>query len=536
MTRHVLNRPNVARQWEADRAKGYTFATSVADLIDNSIGEGQASRIHLQFEIQPGGELSFMLADNGIGMTKEKLFTAMTEGSESSTPKHELSKFGFGMKTASWAHARRLVVVSRPRGDEDNPSAAAWDGDHIVEVGEWEMEEIDDIPRVYLEYLDALDGKVSGTVVIWEKVDRLLHNYKDGEGKARKKGLSAELEKVREHLGLVFHRFLDKDFSGAPNIEIFINEKPVLPWDPFAERFGNYEQPSNKQKLTEEARRPIVVTPYLLPREDAWQYKEEYRKTVKRDNELQGFYLYRANRLLQLPSWLGLGKQEPHANLARVKIDINSDWDEVLHVDVKKASVVFPQNFRDELSKVKQFISNLADLQRRQGGGAPVPSGDSHDAGNEAIGRQKGRVPRPKVESVAEDGSSATVVNTSGTLPGVRVVTPQPGLPGNIVVNPQGLQDGQLWGAVVTSSKDAGTDTALELSGLHEFYRRVYIPASTSHHAKLAMDMLLWALAQAELNQASPATRALFEDFRYEIARTLRLLAEELPAVEEDDD
>lgn len=531
MTKYISNPPIVSKQWDAERSKGYTFATSVADLVDNSIGEGKATRIHMSFEVLASGDLTFYLADNGVGMNKEKLFSAMTGGSSSDVPKHELSKFGYGMKTASWAHARRLVVVSRPAGDIDNPCGAAWDGDHIKEVNEWQMEELESIPNAYLEYLDDLDGKVSGTIVVWEKIDRLLHDYKDPMGKHRLKALTAHLEDLKEHLGLVFHRFLDKEYSGAPNIEIFVNEKAVQPWDPFAEKYGNYEKPTLTQLLKFEGRRPIVVTPYLLPREDSWSHEEPYKKVIKKANELQGFYLYRANRLLQEPNWLRLGKQEPHSNLARVKVDINPDWDEDLHVDVKKAHVVFPPAQLDELIRIKAGITGLADKQRRDTD-KPTNSGTSHIVGSAAIDRQKNLIARSTVSVVDSENQLATITNEHGQLSGVRVVEPAPGLPVNVLVSDTGLEDGQLWDIIVATGNS--TEPSLQLSGRHEFYRRAYLPASTSQTAKTALDMIFWALAQAEMNQANDTTKKMFVEFRFELARTLRLLSQELPEIDDE--
>lgn len=535
--KYVLNSPNVRKQWEGDRAKGYTFATSVADLIDNSIGEGQASRVHMDFKIERGsGNLRFFLADNGVGMNSEELFQAMTQGSESSKKKHDLSKFGYGMKTASWAHARRLVVVSRPRGDENNPCAAAWDGDHIIEVGDWEMEVIEDIPNVYLEYLDKLDGKVSGTLVVWENVDRLLHNYKELEGTARKKGAERLLKEVHEHLGLVFHRYLDPSFTEAPNIEILINDEKVEPWDPFVEHVANYLQPSQQIKLEETGKRPIQVSPFVLPRDDGWNAEENgnYTQVVKRDSELQGFYLYRANRLLQMPSWLGLGKQEPHANLARVKIDINPDWDEILHVDVKKASVAFPQQLKDELQRVRAAVVNLAEQQRRKNQPPKPAPGNTHNVSSAAIENQKSVITRAEVSKIDVDAKNAIVRNSTGEVTGIRLVQPKSGLPVNIVISESPLTDGQLWEPVVSQSESGDVDTALHLAEGHEFYQRVYVPASLNQNGKTAVDMVLWALAQAELNQAPALNRQMYEDFRFEISKILRHLAKELPPVDED--
>jgi hypothetical protein len=532
---HINNPPLVQKAFEAYRSSGYDFPTSVADLIDNAIGAGRSTRIHMNFRVIEGsGDLTFYLADNGSGMNRDALISAMQLGSGESSEKHELSKFGHGMKTASWAHAKRLVVISRPEGDIDNPVGAAWDGDHITQKNEWEMEIIDRPPNVYLEYLDELDGKVSGTIVVWEKIDRLLANYKDLLGKPRRARLDLLLSQVREHLGLVFHRFLDHSYGEAPNIEIFVNDVAVEPWDPFAEKYGNFLQPLMQKELKLGDRRPITVSPFLLPREDKWEFEEPYGAAVKKANELQGFYLYRANRLLQLPSWLGQGKQEPHSNLARVKVDINSDWDEDLHVDVKKATVTFPGAQKDELAKVKNFISGLAKKQRADTPGLRRGNSDKHRLGSAAIDIHKSEIRRNSVSEVNEKQSTATVTNKQGSVPNIRLVKPEPGLPVNVIVSENGLRDGHLWDSVVVYVDGSQTETALQLSATHEFYRRAYLPASMNPAGKKATDMIFWALAQAELNLVSASNSELFEDFKIELSRALRLLASELPEPEDD--
>ena len=530
---HILNPPLVEGALEAYRSSGYTFATSVADLVDNAIGLGEATRIHMNFEITVNGDLTFFLADNGIGMTQDQLTVAMALGSSGNTKKHALSKFGHGMKTASWAHAKKLTVVSRPTDSPDVPCGAAWDLDDVTTAGEWRMEIIEKIPAVYLDYLDELDGKRPGTIVIWEKIDRLLTKYKDSTGNARKKATATELAKVKEHLGMVFHRYLDPNFKDAKTVQIFINGQPVVPWDPFAEAYGNWVQPTMTRELTHENRTPIIVTPYLLPKAYNWTSDDNYEESVKRDAELQGFYLYRADRLIQKPSWLGLGKSEPHANLARVKIDINPDWDEDLHVDVKKSTVAFPSAQRDELDAVKRQISGLAKKQKDTTERRPSVTGDSHVASSASIDRHKSAILRAQVLELSVDGSQATLQNQSGQVNDIRVVQPAPGLPVNINVSQTGLQDGGLWDTIVIFSEEHGTEPALQLSATHEFYKRVYIPASISPAGKTAADMIFWAMAQAELAIVSDKTKEVFENFRHEISRSLRQLARELPEPDE---
>lgn len=531
---HIEVPPDVARSVEAYRTTGYDLKTSVADLLDNSIGVGQSTRVHMSFEMLGNGELTFYLADNGIGMSKEKLISAMQIGSSKDLVQHELSKYGHGMKTASFAHAKKLVVISRPLGDEENPVGASWDLSHVESTGKWEMEVLETLPRAYLEFLDSLDGPVSGTIVVWENIDRLLMGYKEPTGRFRQQALKKNLDAVSEHIGMVFHRYLDPSFEEARRVEVFINERPVKPWDPFASHLDNYEIPAAGKSLQEPGLRDIEVRAFLLPRHDNWEHAEDYKKTINPANENQGFYLYRANRLIQEPNWLGLQKQEPHSNLARVMVNLNSDWDEFLHVDIRKSAVQFPDAQRDELFRVKNAIVRLADDQRRAGQKTTNGSKEVHKLGEASIGRRKNLIRRVTVAGIDEATGLAVVENPKGQVQGVKVVKPEPDSNVNINVSPEGLQDGLLWTPIVVEPNSGAREASIQLAATHEFYRRVYLPNSISPSSKQALDMIFWALSQAELNSTTQGTRATFEEFRYEISKSLRQLAEELPDYDED--
>jgi hypothetical protein len=79
---------------------GYTPQTALADLIDNSIG-AKARRIRIDISEQIDGSNKVYIVDDGIGMTLDRLKSALAPGSPSDIQNSELSKFGFGMKTAS---------------------------------------------------------------------------------------------------------------------------------------------------------------------------------------------------------------------------------------------------------------------------------------------------------------------------------------------------------------------------------------------------------------------------------------------------
>ena len=118
-----------------------------------------------------------------------------------------MGRFGLGLKTASFSQARRLTVISSRDG---KTSAARWDLDYVVEQDQWLLEILDpqdiNLDKVYLDKI-----KAHGTIVMWENLDRILSGDKDTFSPRQVAGL---LGKLREHLELVFHKFLEGKASG----------------------------------------------------------------------------------------------------------------------------------------------------------------------------------------------------------------------------------------------------------------------------------------------------------------------------------
>ena len=54
----------------------------------------------------------------------------------------------------------------------------------------------------------------------------------------------------------------------------------------------------------------------------------------------QGFYVYRANRLIIKGTWFGLLKKSEFTKLCRVRIDIDNDLDTDWKIDVKKVRLL----------------------------------------------------------------------------------------------------------------------------------------------------------------------------------------------------
>src|SRR3954468_801876 len=204
--------PNLGNFTESIRDLGYSFEVAVADLVDNSI-TAKASSIKIYCVSQP--TVVFGLLDDGIGMTESELVEAMrmaTKSPHEKRPKDDLGRFGLGLKTASFSQCRKLTVISKKEG---TLCIRQWDLDYISQKNAWLLitpNEFGDHPL--LEQLNKLNN---GTLVCWENNDRIS-----------KKDFSGLIVRLRNHLALVFHRFLEAT-DRFSSIKISINNTLIIP-------------------------------------------------------------------------------------------------------------------------------------------------------------------------------------------------------------------------------------------------------------------------------------------------------------------
>ena len=153
------------------RAIGYTTPAAVADLIDNSVS-ANASRISIQF--MSGENCYVSILDDGNGMSKDELKIAMKYGSRNPLQERstsDLGRFGLGLKTASLSQCKRLTVVSKKN---DEISAYCWDLDHVLLAESWELLELEEEDILALPQIDALKQLSEGTIVLWDKLDKIF--------------------------------------------------------------------------------------------------------------------------------------------------------------------------------------------------------------------------------------------------------------------------------------------------------------------------------------------------------------------------
>ena len=337
---------------------GYDLPSAVADLVDNSIDAGATT---VRISVGRRGGIAFLrIADDGHGMTDRALDEAMRYGSRRAYETADLGKFGLGLKTASLSQCRRLTVASRttPTGQI---RIRRWDLDHVHAHDAWELERL--LPSECMPYFLEPLRQGPGTVVLWEKLDRILA-YARPDGEHALRALQAASESIAQHLAMVFHRYLAGRTAGRRRLDIIFNGELLEPWDPYAgsEKATQKLSPQHVHLQHKGKRHALVVRPYVLPSQVQFSTAEAHAAAAgpKKWNRQQGFYIYRGDRMIQSGGWNRLRTMDEHSKLARIAIDIPAELQECFQINVAKMRVVLPDELRPELRALASGVVTCA--------------------------------------------------------------------------------------------------------------------------------------------------------------------------------
>lgn len=325
------------------RSVGYKEETAVADIIDNCIA-AHATEIHIDF-IWDDERSKIAIYDNGDGMDKTSLIDSMKIGSTDPLEKREaddLGRFGMGMKTASFSMGKRLRVVTK---NSEQVSTACWDLDYIEKQhdGRWSLL-IDDLSSedVFGEY-PAFSTFATGTLIQIESLDRIIDESSITKSKNQFYRIT---ERVKSHVSMIFHRFIEED-----GLQIYFKNELIEAWDPFILSNNATQELSEEEYFDGE--KYVMVQPYVLPHKTKFSTEAEYNAAAgpKGWNAQQGVYVYRNRRLLVFGTWFDFIKKETAFNLARIKLDMNSDQDYDWKIDIKKSVATPPLYMRDIIER-----------------------------------------------------------------------------------------------------------------------------------------------------------------------------------------
>jgi hypothetical protein len=330
--------------------QGYSLETSLADLMDNSISSN-ANEIEILIDMEEE-PFKLFLVDNGDGMSEEELINNMqfpSNSPENKRKEKDLGRFGLGMKTASFSQTRKFTVLSRKRG-EKKYAGRTWDVDFLRDNG-WKIivnseEEIDVLIKQYRklsdEHFNKFDNYEANTIVVWSGLYKFEIYLKEGN---RENALKKEINEITaDYLSLVFHRFMERPISP---LKIRINNIQVKPFNPFPEEEKDFRQIEPRQSQFNSD--VVKIEGFVLPSRTIEETRAGLSKWTTKNRglmDMEGIYIYRADRIILFGGWNGIIKKAPRLQLARLRVEVGNKVDHLLHLNVAKSQIVVPYELR----------------------------------------------------------------------------------------------------------------------------------------------------------------------------------------------
>jgi hypothetical protein len=519
--------PNASRMIHGMSRLSYAFEEAIADLIDNSIA-ASSSKVEVLIEQRIGGKVYVHVLDNGTGIAKHLLPSAIQYGADDRKDAHSLGVYGFGLKTACQSFTANFAVVSRVLEDS-HASMITFDEALIDQYNDYLFRTGNASPKFERTLRDFV-GEGSGTLIVADNADRFFTSDSGMEDERKTQRLmKKKVESTQDHLRKVFQRFLDVSDTRASNVEISVNGVQLTPWDPFClkEPLVQVEAERHFENLRTKTGRQgnVVVRGYILPPKEEFEDNELWSDAQVGPNT-HGVYVYRENRCIVQATYFELFKRETHLSNLRVEFSYDGTLDELFHTALQKGSM----NLGDLEEAVHEFLKPLVRETnlRSRGSLRKKDTRDLHQPSQKLIGAVEGRIAHAQIERV--DGKSASVQSKYGP-----VILPIPSLVDDaevLPINPvDSIDDGLLWQIRLHNGRQV-----VELNKGHDFYNKIYLPNKGNTVAIRGLDMVFWSLAITEANCTIPEYQRQFREFRYEVSRALRELVESLPEPKLDDD
>lgn len=343
--------------------QGYTLASAISDLVDNSIA---ASSSRVEILLDAGGDnLKLYIADNGKGMTGDELTENMRIPSadlDEHRQLNDLGRFGLGLKTASFSQSRKFTVLSKTLNATFE--GRTWDVEFLKETKDWtlKIESLETVERFANDFKKTSDdfhsaksGFEARTIVIWDELYKLKKLSKKDE-------FNDELDELRSHLGLVFHRYLS---SGK--LEIRLNNSLVEAFEPFPYHTSGVQVVAENYWQNENIY--IQFQGVILPKRAAAEAKETGSLWVPPNRtleELQGLFVYRNDRLINYGGWLRTIPKSVYLQFGRIRIDISSASDSNFQINVAKSSLKIPFGLKRAMTEMIHIVATQAAKEYRE--------------------------------------------------------------------------------------------------------------------------------------------------------------------------
>lgn len=333
-TFEVENMPNAGKLITSLRSLEYSEISAIQDIVDNGL-DADATAIWIEALSDSRGEKSrgidtLLIADNGVGMTKEVLDQALRLGSDTDkNPNWDLGLYGMGLVTASISMGKRLEVYTRCVGGQ--ALIGVQDLDVIVEKNAFVKELREQTPeeQAFFEGLLARfsPNATSGTLVKITNIDRFEW--------AR---LSAFESKLRKSIGQTFRKFIQAD-----RCKFFVNNEEQTAIDPI---FDFKPTVLAEESIDIDGEQMLLVITEL-----PW-HGEEIDRGLDFSIPNQGFYVLRNQREIAAAQTLGVFTRHNSYNRFRAELSYPATLDSALNTPFSKQSVRLDQSVKDKVTKI----------------------------------------------------------------------------------------------------------------------------------------------------------------------------------------
>ena len=328
----------------------YELGQSIADLVDNCY-DANASKIDVSLGKSGDEQLHIRILDNGDGMSKDQLSKAMMLGGSRERDDSELGLFGIGMKLSSLSQADQVTVCSHKNGKR---SIRRIDAKYIKSSNKNEILKIPTNSEIYNQSKDLMVEEDWVTMVLLEEMQEAKFVTFDME---RIDAIEKEVYRIGVHLGLTFHRILEK----WPDRKLYFQGKPVEAIDPMMRNEKDHITgvASNKERISVSidgesvsVRTDLFIVPARKLRGDP-KKSNMCEKGYWKARDMQGIYLYRNDRLIQYCGWHRLfgDTSDEHSKLGKISIDIPSNRWKWFGLNPTKTGMRLPDEFMRKLSE-----------------------------------------------------------------------------------------------------------------------------------------------------------------------------------------
>lgn len=365
---------NAGRICEAIAKIGYEPHTAIMDIIDNSVTAG-AKNISVNLILSEGKNLksrnavsTYVITDNGIGMDADGIKNAFSLGSNNSNyALNSLSKYGLGLKSAGLSLGTSITIISKVDNTIYGPYK--FDSDAIKEQNKLFINKVQ-----LSEFKDLIPEKFnssqSGTVVLIQGCEKI-----------NQASPKLTTEKLKKRLGVTYFSFLNKKNPleiklnikpfGQSGTEILIAPRDMLFMDSpdFKERYlpdaYDYYSPILAMKdkwILQDVNGndlPVieikaVVFPQASMAESKSPLPQELKDKISAyeiSKENSGFFIYRNGRLIRWGDDIDGIISKDDFNV-RIRMDLETAHDDVLHVDITKQRLEIDDETRNKLKGI----------------------------------------------------------------------------------------------------------------------------------------------------------------------------------------